>query len=57
MPIPVTQEKKAHCVIYPLAKVQGVQNIERSVGVAINYKKYTNPYFQQLAILLKESFS
>ena len=57
MPMPITQEKKAHCVIYPLEKVQGVQNIERSVGVAINYKKYTNPYFQQLAILLKEAFS
>ncbi len=57
MPIPLTQEKNDHCVIYPLAKVQGVQNIERSVGIAINYKKYTNPYFQQLAILLKETFS
>ncbi len=56
MPIPVTSDKNEHCVILPLKKVQGVQNIERSVGVAINYKKYTNPYFQQLAILLKETF-
>jgi LysR family hydrogen peroxide-inducible transcriptional activator len=57
MPIPITQEKNDHCVIFPLEKVQGVQNVERSVGVAINYRKYTNPYFQQLAIILKEAFS
>ena len=44
-------------VIYSLGNIQGLQNFERSVGIAIDYKKYTNPYFQQLAILLKETFS
>ncbi len=49
-------EKSVRFVVYPVGRIQGLQDFERSVGVAIDFKKYANPYYQQLANNLKEKF-
>jgi hypothetical protein len=41
--------------IKPLEQIEGVQGFERAIGVAIRYRQYSNPYFQQLANYLKQT--
>ncbi len=56
VPLPKSHKKSERFVIIPLAKIIGLQNFERRVGVAIDFKKYREPYYQALANSLKAKF-
>ena len=57
VPLPIGREEDIRFKVVPLSNIMGLQDVERRVGVAIDFKKYTNPYYQQLAGLLKNKFS
>jgi len=57
VPLPKSMIKSPRFVILPMSKIAGLQDFERRVGVAIDFKKYANPYYQQLANGLKAKFN
>ncbi len=56
VPLPNEMKKSPRFVIMPLSSIAGLQDFERRIGVAIDFKKYSNPYYQQLANRLKAAF-
>lgn len=54
VPLPHEFEPEGRFIVKPIGEIQGLQDFERSVGVAIRYLRYSNPYFQQLANYLKQ---
>ena len=57
VPLPKNMKKSPRFVMLPMSKISGLQDFERRVGVAIDFKKYANPYYQQLANGLKAKFN
>ncbi len=57
VPLPTGLKEDVRFKVVPLSNIMGLQDVERRVGVAINFKKYANPYYQQLASFLKDKFS
>jgi LysR family hydrogen peroxide-inducible transcriptional activator len=55
VPLPMDVEFSDRFFIKPLEQIEGVQGFERAIGVAIRYRQYSNPYFQQLANYLKQT--
>ena len=41
----------------PIGEIEGLQDFERRIGIAIHYSKYTQPIFKDLARTLKAHFS
>jgi len=54
VPLPHEFDPEGRFTVKPIGEIQGLHTFERSVGVAIRYLRYSNPYFQQLANYLKQ---
>ena len=53
VPLPFDFDPAGRFTVKPIGQIEGLQDFERAVGVAIRYRRYNNPYFQQLADYLK----
>jgi len=55
VPLHNTEDLNGRFAVWPLSKIEPLPDMHRMVGVALSFKNYSDPYYQQLVNHLKDT--